>query len=47
MKIDIQKAFAALSDDSEFRREIRYFNGTLKMNMGRTLTLCCSMTESR
>lgn len=34
MKIDIQKAFAALSDNPEFRREIRYFNGTLKMNMG-------------
>lgn len=34
MKIDIQKAFEALANDPEFIREIRYYNGSLKMNMG-------------
>ena len=34
MKFDIKKAFDALSKDPEFIREIRYYNGTLKINMG-------------
>lgn len=34
MKIDIQKAFDMLSNDPEFIREIRYYDGTLRMNMG-------------
>lgn len=34
MKLDIQKTFEALSNDPEFIREIRYYDGTLRMNMG-------------
>lgn len=34
MKLDIQKTMDTLSKDPEFMREIRYYDGTLKMNMG-------------
>lgn len=34
MKLDINKTFDALSNDPEFMREIRYYDGTLRMNMG-------------
>ena len=34
MKLDIQKVLNALANDPEFMREIRYYSGSLKMNMG-------------
>ena len=34
MKIDMEKYFGIASQDREFNREIRYFDGTVKLIMG-------------
>ena len=46
MKVDVKKLQGILTEDKEFNREIRYFDGTVKMVMG-DATYCLLIKDGK
>lgn len=46
MKVDVTKLEAILQEDKEFNREIRYFDGTVKLQMG-DATYCLLIKDGK